>query len=177
MLPKTSLILGGANSGKSIFAEKLVLSAKISPTYLATAQAWDDEMRQKINAHQEQRGPNWRTIEAPLDVSAPLKSLTSRDVGLLDCVTLWLSNHLLADHDVERESHMLCASLADTQAPVVIVSNEVGHGVVPDHALGRQFRAAQGRLNQKLAAQADLVVMITAGLPQVLKGQLPQGFE
>jgi adenosylcobinamide kinase/adenosylcobinamide-phosphate guanylyltransferase len=175
MLPKTTLVLGGANSGKSAFAERLVLSTKIAPTYIATAQAWDDEMREKIAAHQQQRGTRWRTIEAPLEVAAALTALTETDVCLLDCATLWLSNQLLADADIQLANATLCSAVSQCDAPLVIVSNEVGYGIVPENALARRFRAAQGHLNQTLAAQADLVVQVIAGLPQVLKGQLPDG--
>lgn len=175
MLPKTTLVLGGANSGKSAFAERLVLSAGIPPTYIATAQAWDDEMREKIKAHQQQRGEGWRTVEAPLELVPVLNALTRNDVCLLDCITLWLSNHLIAETDVDGKIDALCGAIVQTSAPLVIVSNEVGYGIVPENALARRFRAYQGRLNQRLAAEADLVVQVIAGLPQVLKGQLPDG--
>lgn len=173
MLPGLTIVLGGAASGKSAFAEKLVTDTGRGRVYLATAQAHDDEMCEKINKHKEMRGNGWRTIEAPLDVGRELAAIAGDQAVLLDCATMWLSNHLLAENDPDEAEANLMAGLALCSAPVVVVSNEVGHSVVPESALGRQFREAQGRLNQKLAAQAGLVVNVIAGLPQVLKGQLP----
>lgn len=141
--------------------------------YIATAQAWDDEMRARIAQHQTDRGEGWKTVEAPLDLASALAQVTQDEVVLVDCATLWLSNHLLADHDLTAECARLLAALAACHAPVVIVSNEVGFGIVPDNALARRFRDAQGRLNQQLAAQAGLAVLVVAGLPVVLKGALP----
>jgi len=142
--------------------------------YIATAQAFDVEMRAKIDAHRTARGAGWHTVEAPLAAAAALQSCRAGDAVLLDCATLWLSNHLLADHDLETECAALLAALAGAPCPVVVVSNEVGMGIVPDNALARRFRSAQGRLNRDLAAQAALVVAVMAGLPMVLKGQLPE---
>jgi adenosylcobinamide kinase / adenosylcobinamide-phosphate guanylyltransferase len=173
MLPKLSLVLGGAASGKSSWAEDLILSQYQNPAYLATAQAWDIEMQAKISRHQQSRGDIWHTIEAPLDVANALEAMQGDQGVLLDCATLWLTNHLLAEHDLADETSRLMQALAACRAPVVVVSNEVGSGIVPDNALSRQFRQAQGELNQTLAAQADLVVTVMAGLPLVLKGQLP----
>ncbi|MEM6579334.1 MAG: bifunctional adenosylcobinamide kinase/adenosylcobinamide-phosphate guanylyltransferase [Pseudomonadota bacterium] len=173
MLPAQSLILGGAASGKSAFAEGLVKNSGRPMIYLATAQAFDDEMRDKLERHKTQRGPGWRTIEEPMDVGRTLAALGGDTAVLLDCVTMWLSNQMLAETDLDEAEASLMAGLALCAAPVVMVSNEVGLSVVPDNALARRFRDAQGRLNQKLAARADLVVNVIAGLPQVLKGQLP----
>ncbi len=173
MLAKISLILGGAASGKSAFAEQLVTETGAPKIYLATAQAFDQEMQYKIKAHVAMRGANWTTIEEPLALCHTLERLSQDQVVLLDCATMWLTNHLLAENDIENEVSKLLASLNRCKARVVIVSNEVGMGIVPDNALARQFRDAQGRLNQKLAKSADLVVFVTAGLPQVLKGTLP----
>ncbi len=167
-----TLVLGGAASGKSSFAEGLCFQTEKPRCYIATAQAFDDEMRAKISDHQAQRGAAWTTIEAPIDVAGALRSCPADSVVLLDCATLWLSNLLLADEDVQGAGPALCAAIADCPAQVIVVSNEVGHGVVPDNALARQFRNAQGRLNQSLAAQAGTVVQVIAGLPQVLKGTL-----
>lgn len=171
-LSKLTLVLGGAASGKSGFAERLCFQTAKTRTYLATSQAFDDEMRAKISAHRIQRGPDWTTIEAPLDVAGVLETRTKGEIVLLDCATLWLSNILLAERDERTAGTDLLAALATCPAQIVVVSNEVGHGIVPDNALARQFRNAQGRLNQMLAAQADLVVHVIAGLPQVLKGDL-----
>ena len=172
-LPKFTFVIGGAASGKSAFAERLCFQTDKPRVYIATAQAFDDEMREKITAHRVQRGAEWRTIEAPLDLSSALATCAADEVVLLDCATLWLSNVLLGDGDVRVESAALQSAIAGCAAQIVVVSNEVGHGIVPDNALARQFRNAQGRLNQMLAADAELVVQVIAGLPQVLKGALP----
>lgn len=143
--------------------------------YIATAQAYDDEMRTKIAAHRARRGAGWTTMEAPLDLAAPLASATPDQIVLLDCATLWLTNQMLAERDLVLERTRLIDALSTCAAPVIVVSNEVGSGIVPDNALSRQFQGAQGQLNQALAAHADLVVQVIAGLPNVLKGQLPEG--
>jgi len=140
-----------------------------------TAQALDDEMRAKIDRHRAARGAGWRTIEAPLDLPAALSQAGAADIVLLDCATLWLSNHLLADHDPERECSGLMHALAACPAPVVVVSNEIGMSPVPQNAMARIFGQAQGALNRQLAAQAGLVVAVMAGLPLTLKGTLPAG--
>ena len=173
MASDLTLILGGAASGKSVFAEDLVVSTGKNRVYLATSQVFDEEMRQKVDRHLEQRGGGWTTIEEPLDLRPVLSSLSSDQVCLVDCATMWLSNHLLAETDLGAVQTDLLKALRACPAQIVIVSNEVGHGIVPDNALARRFREAQGRLNIALAAQADLVVQVTAGLPLVLKGQLP----
>ena len=169
-LPKFTFVLGGAASGKSSVAEALCFQTTKTRVYIATAQAFDDEMRAKVSAHQTQRGPEWLTIEAPLNVADALATRIEGEIVLLDCATLWLSNILLARRETADASTELLAALSACPAQIVVVSNEVGHGIVPDNALARQFRNAQGRLNQALAAQADLVVNVIAGLPQVLKG-------
>ena len=170
-----ALVIGGARSGKSGFAEDLVARSGLVLRYIATAQAWDDEMRDRIGRHKDRRGAEWTTVEAPLDVAGVLAGCRPGEAVLLDCATLWLSNHLLADHDLELACDGLIAALAACAAPVVVVSNEVGLSIVPDTALGRVFRDAQGILNQRLAARADLAVAVFAGLPVVLKGRLPEG--
>jgi adenosylcobinamide kinase/adenosylcobinamide-phosphate guanylyltransferase len=172
-LPRLSLVLGGAASGKSGFAEALVTGTARARVYLATAQAFDDEMRAKLERHRVMRGPDWRTVEAPLALAPVLEQAGADEVVLLDCITMWLSNHLLADHDLDRAQSALMVALDACAAPVVMVSNEVGLSVVPDNALARRFRDAQGRINQALAARSDLVVHVIAGLPQALKGTLP----
>ncbi|MFB9150990.1 bifunctional adenosylcobinamide kinase/adenosylcobinamide-phosphate guanylyltransferase [Roseovarius ramblicola] len=173
MIPRLSLVLGGASSGKSVFAEGLVASAGGARVYLATAEAHDAEMRARLDRHRARRGPEWRTIEAPRDLSPALGQAQAGEVVLLDCATMWLSNHLLAESDLAAAEAALMGALAACTAPVVVVSNEVGLSVVPDNALARRFQAAQGALNQRLAARAGLVVNVIAGLPQVLKGRLP----
>lgn len=166
------LVLGGANSGKSLFAESLVLHAERPRRYIATAQAWDEEMRAKITAHQAQRGPDWTTVEAPLDLTTALATAQQDEIVLLDCVTLWLSNLMMAEHEIPQASHVLCTALAEARCPVVVVSNEVGQGITPDNAMARAFVTYQGRLNQALAKVAQEVYFVTAGLPQQLKGGL-----
>ncbi len=173
MLPDLTLIIGGAASGKSNFAEGLVNVCGKSKIYLATAQAHDSEMTAKINRHQKSRGDGWHTVEAPLDLTHALDVVSASDVVLLDCATLWLSNHLLAETDLQAAQGSLLQSLTTCKAPVVVVTNEVGAGIVPENALARKFREAQGRLNQRLASHADLAVTVIAGLPLVLKGTLP----
>lgn len=171
-LPKLSLVLGGAASGKSAFAEGLILSSGLAPVYIATAQIWDAEMADKVAAHKVQRGPGWRTVEEPLAIDRVLAGVSRADAVLIDCATLWLTNLMLTEADLPAAELGLFDALAICTAPVVIVSNEVGMGIVPDNALARRFRGAQGGFNRRLATRADLVVMVIAGLPLVLKGQL-----
>jgi len=171
--PRVTFILGGAASGKSEFAENLCVTNGKNRHYLATSQVFDGEMQTKIDKHIAQRGAGWTTHEAPFDVAPVLQSLNDRDICLLDCATMWLTNHLLADHDLHAQQTCLFAAIAQCNCDLVIVSNETGQGIVPDNKLARQFREAQGRLNILLARQADLVVQVIVGLPQVLKGTLP----
>lgn len=173
-LPKLTLVTGGAASGKSSFAENLVISSERPRAYIATAQAFDDEMVAKIAKHKTQRGANWDNYEAPLAPWSALVKIDAANAVLLDCATLWLSNTLFGEHDLAAAKAKLFASLKEFHGPIVIVTNEVGQGVVPDNKLARQFRQQQGELNQQLAALSDLVVLVTAGLPLTLKGQLPQ---
>lgn len=173
MLPKLSLILGGAASGKSAFAEGMVMASRQPRIYIATAQAFDDEMRRKVQKHLHQRGSDWRTIEAPLNTADVLKDLPADAVVLLDCATMWLSNQMLAENDLASEQAKLLEALEACPAHVVVVSNEVGLDVVPENDLARRFRDAQGTLNQAIAKRATLAVFVVAGLPMVLKGELP----
>ena len=175
MLPDLTFVLGGAASGKSDFAERLLLSVGASPVYIATAHAWDKEMETRIARHKARREQHWRNIEAPRDLVGALAGIRDDDAVLIDCATLWLSNQLMAHAHIGDEETRLLAALAACPAPVVIVSNEVGHGIVPANAQARAFREAQGRLNQKLAAQAGMAVLVTAGMPIALKGSLPPG--
>lgn len=165
--PRLTLVLGGARSGKSRYAEGLVMRAPPPWTYVATAEALDEEMRARIADHRARRDVGWRTLEAPLDLVGVVAQTSGPT--LIDCLTLWLSNVLLAGHDVQAESERLLAAMATAPGPLVAVSNEVGLGLVPETALGRAFRDAQGRLNQAVAAIADRVVFIAAGLPLTLK--------
>ena len=169
--PKLSLIVGGARSGKSRLAEKLAHAAGLPRHYIATAEIWDEEMRARIAQHIADRGGDWVTHEAPRDVAGALGRADG--VVLIDCATLWLTNVMLGGGDIQAETAGLLAAIAGHQGPVIVVSNEVGWGIVPDNKLSRDFRDAQGRLNQRLAEAADLVCGVMAGLPMVLKGQLP----
>jgi adenosylcobinamide kinase / adenosylcobinamide-phosphate guanylyltransferase len=170
----TTLVLGGARSGKSTFAERLVTDSGLNRIYLATAAAGDDEMRERIAQHREQRGAGWRTIEEPLDLVNMLASESARDgVVLVDCLTLWLSNLMHADRDPAQEALRLAEWLRGSAGPIVLVSNEVGLGLVPETPLGRRFRDAQGRLNQIIAGAVPDVVFVAAGLPLWLKRSSP----
>lgn len=166
-----TLVLGGARSGKSRYAESLITALLPPWTYVATAEAGDDEMAIRIKAHRARRGAQWRTIEAPRDLAAALAACKATP-AVVDCLTLWLSNLLLADADIEKETERLEQSIATVGAPLVLVANEVGAGIVPDHPLGRKFRDLHGILNQRMAARADRVVVMMAGLPLVVKGTL-----
>jgi adenosylcobinamide kinase / adenosylcobinamide-phosphate guanylyltransferase len=163
-----TLVLGGARSGKSRYGESVIAALPPPWTYLATAEALDAEMAERISAHRARRGANWRTVEAPRDVAAALAACGSTPV-LVDCLTLWLSNVMLANADIELEMKRLEDAVMAARAPLVLIANEVGSGIVPEHALGRKFRDWQGVLNQRMAACADRVVLVVAGLPLVLK--------
>ncbi len=173
MILENTFVLGGAASGKSAFAEGLVVASGKPRVYLASMQAHDAEMKNKIRDHQVSRGGDWRTVECPLDVAEALAEIGQDEIALFDCATMWLTNHLLAENDLETESQKLLAAIRACKGQLVVVSNEVGMGIVPDIALARRFRNEQGRLNQKLAAASDCAVMVVAGLPVLLKGQLP----
>lgn len=167
--PRLTLVLGGARSGKSRFAESLVAATAPPWLYLATAQAFDVEMAERIAEHRARRDAGWETIEAPLDLADALAVAPEGRPLLVDCTTLWLSNVLLAGRDVESESERLAAALARPRGPWVVVANEVGLGIVPDNVLARRFRDAAGWLNQRIAAFADRVVLTVAGLPVEVK--------
>ena len=170
---RLSLVLGGARSGKSRYAESLV-SALPPPwqapwNYVATAEPGDAEMAERIASHRARRGASWRTIEAPRDLAGSLQAAEPAPI-LVDCLTLWLSNLMLAGADIEAETKRLDDVLSAAAAPIVMVANEVGYGIVPAHPLGRRFRDMQGLLNQRIATRADRVVLVVAGLPLALKG-------
>ena len=166
-ISRLTLVLGGARSGKSRHAEELIMRAAPPWTYLATAEARDDEMRERISHHRARRDAKWQTLDAPLDLAGTIQRVTGP--ALIDCLTLWLSNVMLAERDFEAESARLLAALGSAPGPLVAVSNEVGLGLVPETPLGRAFRDAQGRLNQRVAAAADRVIFMAAGLPLSLK--------
>jgi len=169
--PKTTFVLGGARSGKSRYAEGLIATLPPPWTFVATAEPGDAEMRARIAAHRARRGSSWQTVEAPHELAEAVVLAQPMPV-LVDCLTLWLSNLMLAKADIEAEIARLERALDAASAPVVLVSNEVGSGIVPEHPLGRQFRDQQGTLNQRMAARADRVVLMVAGLPLAVKGTL-----
>lgn len=168
--PRLSFVIGGARSGKSRYAEALLAGTPPPWIYVATAEALDGEMRERIEHHRARRDARWQTVDAPLDLSDVIRQHDGRGQPILvDCLTLWLSNCLLAGLDLEEAGDRLVSALEMASGPLVVVSNEVGLGIVPDTPLGRRFRDAQGRLNQRVAAIADRVVMMVAGLPLIVK--------
>ena len=168
-MPSLTFLLGGARSGKSAHAERLIVGLPAPWTYIATAQAYDDEMRDRIAQHQSRRGAGWQTVDAPFKLVEALEAVESGKPVLLDCLTLWLTNHMLAEHDLGVECDRLAAVLEKPSGSWFVVSNEVGLGIVPDNALARRFRDEAGRLNQRVAAVADTVLFMTAGLPIKVK--------
>lgn len=163
-------VLGGARSGKSRYAQARAEAAGGNPVFVATAEAFDDEMRDRIARHRADRDARWTTAEAPRDLPAAIDALNGEGaVVLVDCLTLWVSNLLLADADMTRARQQLCAAIRGFDGTLILVANEVGLGIVPDNALARRFRDAAGLLNQSVAAVADEVVLLTAGLPLILK--------
>ena len=170
-VPKLTLVLGGARSGKSRYAEGLITASPPPWTYVATAEAGDEEMAARIKSHRERRGARWRTIEAPRELAKALSACGDGPV-LVDCLTLWLSNLMLAEANIEEETARLEQTLAAANGPLVLVANEVGSGIVPSYPLGRRFRDAQGILNQRMAARSERVILMVAGLPLALKGTL-----
>ncbi|MHA7772684.1 bifunctional adenosylcobinamide kinase/adenosylcobinamide-phosphate guanylyltransferase [Roseibium sp. M-1] len=167
---RTALVLGGARSGKSRFAERLVEETGFPKLYVATGAAHDAEMGKRIALHRQQRGDTWKTIEEQTDLAGILAAESRPDRAILvDCLTLWLSNLLFAKRDLAEETAQLCAAVPRLAGPVVFVSNEVGMGIVPENRLSRSFRDAQGRLNQVMAGVCSKVVFVAAGLPILLK--------
>nr|WP_315381778.1 bifunctional adenosylcobinamide kinase/adenosylcobinamide-phosphate guanylyltransferase [uncultured Sphingomonas sp.] len=167
----TSLfVLGGARSGKSRYAQTRAESLPGDLLYLATAQAFDAEMEERIAHHQADRGPRWSTLDVPLDLPAAiLANAAPHRVLLVDCLTLWTSNLMFAERDLDAETEALASAVKQAAGPVVLVANEVGLGIVPDNPLARRFRDAAGRINQAIAAAADEVQFLAAGLPLRMK--------
>ena len=164
-----TLVLGGARSGKSRYAEALVSAHPPPWRYIATAQAFDDEMRDRIAQHRQARaGGLWETVEEPIALPEALAA-EPETPALVDCLTLWLSNLLLGDHDPAAAGDALEAALGRREGPTVLVANEVGLGIVPENALARRFRDEAGRLSQRLAARADHVALVVAGIPMRVK--------
>ncbi len=168
---RSLLVLGGARSGKSAYAQRIAEASGRALVYCATAVDYGDpEMRARIARHRAERDTRWTSIEAPLDLVGTLRATAAPDrTVLVDCLTLWLSNLVLGAADVEVETTLLAQLLPALPGPVILVSNEVGQSIVPDNALARTFRDAQGRLNQRMAAACDAVVLVAAGLPVLLK--------
>ena len=163
------LITGGARSGKSSFAEKRTLSYGTPVIYIATAQAFDEEMENRIQLHQQRRGDEWRTISEPLAIANILTSLDRQGACLVDCLTLWLSNLIFAEEDIPKATSSLVEAIVARRDPVILVTNEVGGGIVPENALARQFRDEAGRLNQIVAEAVDEVYTCISGIPLKLK--------
>lgn len=168
---RSLLVLGGARSGKSRFAQDAAENGPGDLIYIATAQALDGEMAERIAMHQGDRGPRWRTVEAPVDLAGAIAEHScDGTVLLIDCLTLWASNLMFAQQDVDAATQALTAAIDAAPGRIILVSNEVGLGIVPDNALARQFRDVAGRINQAVARAAGKVVFVAAGLPLILKG-------
>jgi adenosylcobinamide kinase/adenosylcobinamide-phosphate guanylyltransferase len=170
-MTKSILITGGARSGKSALAERTTLSLGRPAIYVATAEALDDEMADRITRHRARRGPEWTTIAEPRDLCRVLTESDSGPPRLVDCVTLWLSNLMLGGHDWAEEVERMAALIPRLSAPVVFVTNEVGSGIVPDNALARTYRDAAGVANQRLAQACDELWLCVAGHPLKVKPQ------
>lgn len=168
-MSKTILITGGARSGKSVIAETKTLSLGARPVYIATAEIRDDEMAARVAAHRARRGDGWLDHPAPLDLVAALRATDGKGPRLVDCLTLWLTNLMLGGHDWQGAARAFCGVLPAQTDPVVIVTNEVGAGIVPENRLARDFRDAAGLVNQWVAAVADEVILAVAGLPLKVK--------
>ena len=169
-LPPVTLVLGGARSGKSSYAERITVAHPRGCVYIATAEIGDEEMAERVRKHQARREAHWRTIEAPLELAPAIVSETGQGAAVLvDCLTLWLSNLMAAGRDPSREMEELVRALGQAGGPVVFVANEVGLGIVPDNALARAFLDHAGRLNQRIAEIANDVFFLAAGLPLRLK--------
>lgn len=168
--PHLAFVLGGARSGKSAYAESLVMAHPPPWIYIATAQALDDEMRARIDAHQARRGGDWRTIEAPQDLPDAIRAAPADAPLLIDCLAIWLSNRMLSASDIEADRADLIGALMTRRAPTVVVSPEVGLSIVPENALARAFRDAAGQLHQAVAAIAGSVALVVAGYPLTVKG-------
>lgn len=168
---KSLLVLGGARSGKSRYAQAQAEASSDDLVYVATAQALDTEMADRIARHRADRGPRWRTVDAPLDLPGIIRADSRADTLLLvDCLTLWASNLMFAERPIEAAVAALRTAIAEAPGRLIFVSNEVGLGIVPDNALARRFRDVAGEINQGVAAAVDRAVLIVAGLPLLLKG-------
>lgn len=164
------LVLGGARSGKSRYAQMRAEQTGLTPIFIATAEAYDDEMRDRIARHRADRDARWHTIDAPLNLATAIRSYGASDrVLLIDCLTLWTSNLLLAEGDAVDATPDILTAIAEAPGPIILVSNEVGLGIVPDNALARRFRDMAGVVNQRVAAAVDEVQFLVSGLPMRVK--------
>lgn len=176
-MPEHTFILGGASSGKSSYAERMALAGSDSPYYIATSQAWDEEMRKRIDRHKARRGPQWSTIEEPLGLEEAIQEADKPGgLVLVDCLTLWITNLMVSDaddHIIHARFNALTDMVPKLNCRVIMVSNEVGMGIVPENEMARRFRDLTGNLHQQLARVCDNVIMVAAGLPLALKGTAP----
>ena len=163
------LVTGGARSGKSRYAEQRTRELGSAPVYIATAEAFDAEMADRIAQHQQRRGPEWQTINAPLDLSQALKEADGRGPCLVDCLTIWLNNLMFHERDIAAATQELISVIHKRVDPVILVTNEVGSGIVPENALARRFRDEAGRMNQTMAEAVDEVYVSISGMPLKLK--------
>ena len=170
-MAKSILITGGARSGKSSWAEERTRAFAPPMVYIATAEPLDDEMADRIARHRARRGPEWRTVNAPLDLVGALEESDGGPPRLVDCLTLWLSNLMLAEHDWETATERLADAIAAQRAPLVLVTNEVGAGIVPENALARSYRDAAGFTNQRIARACDELWFCVSGYPMKVKPQ------
>ena len=164
-----TLIIGAAASGKSQYAEDILNNKVGKKLYLASANIYDEEMQEKVNKHKDRRGSEWTTIAEPLDAVHYIENLNIKEIMLFDCATMWLTNHFLEKSNIIHEIDLLVNSIKSSKGSIITVTNEVGSGIVPDNSMAREFRELQGKLNQKLATVASLVVTVIAGIPLILK--------
>ena len=164
-----TLIIGAAASGKSQYAEDILNNNVGKKLYLASANIYDEEMQEKVNKHKDRRGSEWTTIAEPLDAVRHIENLNIKEIMLFDCATMWLTNHFLKKSNIYHEIDLLVNSIKSSKGSIITVTNEVGSGIVPDNSMAREFRELQGKLNQKLATVASLVVTVIAGIPLILK--------
>jgi adenosylcobinamide kinase/adenosylcobinamide-phosphate guanylyltransferase len=168
--PHSLLIIGGARSGKSRYAQARAEATGLRRIFVATAEAFDDEMRERIARHRADRDDKWETVEAPLDLARTITTQSAPDaVIVVDCLTLWATNLILGEHDIERATSELIGAIRSATGQLLLVANEVGFGIVPDNRLARRFRDEAGIINQRVAAVVDEVQLVAAGLPLRLK--------
>lgn len=169
-LPRRDFVLGGARSGKTGVALARAEACGLAPVMVATAEVGDAEMAARVVAHRAERGAHWGLIEETRDIASVIaREASPQRVLVVDCLTLWLSNTMFAEADVEAEIERLAAAFAAAAGPVIAVSNEVGLGIVPENALARRFRDLQGRLNRRMASEAERVTLVVAGLEMIIK--------